>query len=363
METSCRLATRPAHNRAHTRACARNAWRALVLGLLGLLLFGAGGCAMLPFALSTTASFAAPRAASLAMSGVKHAYQGAQLAADERDLNTIMRDNMLTMKAKSTLLTEQSASDVNVYAYNGDIFAVGLVDDEEARNHLIRTLQAVKGVDEVKGVLRMRDLENPTAGLKDDFLENSTRMALSRYVLHKNAGVEIEAVQGELCLVGVVGTHAEALDLIQYVESVSGTRAMSLLAIRDEYATGKPENNQRYLLAPSPEHAPELPHGQPAHIASAEHRHLPQKHTVARSHNARTEHPVVWNKARLRLGERLQTLAKSLHNPTAKAELMTLAGHVTTDRDLSITDRLSVAAAQATNQQARVKIQALLALY
>lgn len=360
METSCRLCTRPL--RAHART--RTFLRALLLGLLGLMLFGAGGCAMLPFALSTTASFAAPRAASLAMSGVKSAYQTAQLAADERDMNTIMRDNMLSMKAKSSLLTEQSASGVNVFAYNGDIFAVGQVDNEAQRDHVIRTLQAVKGVDEVKGVLRMRDLENPYAGLKDDFLENTTRLALARYLLHKNAGVEISAVQGELCLVGVVGSHAEALDLIQYVESMSGTRAMSLLAIRDEYATGKRENNQRYLLAPSPEHAPHRTPEQ-AHIAAAEPRHLPATHPALRAHTAETQNaqPVVWNKARLRLGERLQTLAKNITNPTAKAELLTLAGQVTTDRDLSITDRLSVAAAQATNQHARLKIQSLLALY
>ncbi|OGR34411.1 MAG: hypothetical protein A2051_00925 [Desulfovibrionales bacterium GWA2_65_9] len=361
METTSRLCTRAPHTPARTTT--RKGLRALVLGLLACMLFGAGGCAMLPFALSAS-SFAAPRAASLAMSGVKHAYQGAQLAADERDMNTIMRDNMLTMKAKSSLLTEQAASDVHVYAYNGDIFAVGLVDNEPQRDHVIRTLQAVKGVDEVKGVLRMRDLENPYAGLKDDFLENSTRMALGRYILHKNAGVEITAIQGEICLLGVVGTHAEALDLIQYVESVSGTRAMSLLAIRDEYAVGKPENNTRYLLAASAEHAPARV-VEPAHIVAAEQRHLPTTPGIAHAHKAATQHaqPVVWNKARLRLSAQLQTLAQNSNNPTAKAELLTLAGHVSTDRDLSIADRLSVAAEQATNQHARLKIQSLLALY
>jgi osmotically-inducible protein OsmY len=360
MEPSCRLCPRPLRAQTSARPPARTPARALLLGLLGVMLFSAGGCAMLPFALTTTASFAVPRTASLAMSGVKSAFQSAQLAADERDMNTILRDNMLTMKAKSSLLTEKCATDVNVYAYNGDIFAVGVVDNEAQRNQVIRTLQAVKGVDEIKGVLRMRDLENPYAGLKDNFLENNTRMALGRYVLHKNSGVEISAVQGELCLLGVVGTHAEALDLIQYVESVSGTRAMSLLAIRDEYATGGHENNERYLLTPSPEHAPAR-----TQIAAAETAHLPAIPVVARSlkAEARPSQPAVWNKARLRLGERLQALAKNSQNPTAKAELLTLAGQVTTDRDLSITDRLSVAAAQATNQHARLKIQSLLALY
>ena len=78
---------------------------------------------------------------------------------------------------------------------------------------------------------------------------------------------------------------------------------------------------------------------------------------------AQPAEPAVWNKARVRLGAQLQTAARQLKNPTAKAELMTLAMQVTTDRDLSITDRLSVAAAQATSQHSRHKIQSLLALY
>ncbi len=184
-------------------------------------------------------------------------------------------------------------------------------------------------------------------------------MALSRYVLHKNSGIEINAVQGELCLGGVVGTYAEALDLIQYVESVSGTRAMSLLAIRDEYATGKRELNARYLLKPEPEHAP------PRLLAEAEPARLPSTPVVSRSvkPEAGPAEPMVWNKARVRLGAQLQAAAKNLKNPTGKAELLTLAQQVTTDHDLSIADRLSVAAVQATNQHARLKIQTLLALY
>ena len=345
--------------RGFLRSGLRLGLRAWLLCVLGLTLFCTGGCAMLPLALTTTASFAVPKTASLAFTGVKKIYETAQLAADERDMNTIVRDNMLTLKAKSALLTERSAADVHVYAYNGDIFAVGIVDNEAQRNQVIRTLQGVKGVDEVKGVLRMRDLEHPYAGLKDNYLETTTRMALSRYVLHKNSGIEINAVQGELCLGGVVGTYAEALDLIQYVESVSGTRALSLLAIRDEYATGKRELNERYLLKLDPEHAP------PRLLAEAEPSRLPAAPVISRSLKAEARHaePVVWNKARVRLGAQLHAAAKNLKNPTGKAELLTLAQQVTTDQGLSIADRLSVAAVQATNPHARLKIQSLLALY
>lgn len=118
--------------------------RPAILAALGLWLFCAGGCAMLPFALTTTASLAMPQNASLAMSGVKGAYNTAYLASDERDINTIVRDNVLTLKAKSALLTAKGSGDVQVLALNGDLFAVGTVNSLEERDGIIRAMQQVQ---------------------------------------------------------------------------------------------------------------------------------------------------------------------------------------------------------------------------
>jgi len=351
-------------------------------------LFCAGGCAMLPFAISG-ASLAMPQNASLAVSGVKGAYNTAYLASDERDMNTIVRDNMLTLKAKSALLTVKGADDVQVLALKGDLFAVGTVKSTAERDEIIRAMRQVQGVGSVKGHLPLRDPEVPPTMSADASLENRARMALSRHLLHKNSGVEIQAVEGELCLMGVVGTHAEALDLIQYVESVTGARAISLLAIRNEYATGRTETNRLYLLEPSDAPAPrglslypDAPEAAPlprtpivltktVHPASAyqaaEFRtsvSLPPVRPVAISSHAAAPSPVqAWNPARAHMQQKLTSLAKREQNPQARAELLALANQVAQDRDVSISDRLSVAAAQATQQQAKAKIEALLSLY
>jgi osmotically-inducible protein OsmY len=336
--------------------------RPLLLAAFGLWLFCAGGCALLPFALTTTASFAMPQTASFAMTGVKSAYTTASLASDERDMNTILRDNMLSLKSKSTLVATRGAEDVHVYAYNGDVFAVGVVDSESERDRIIRALQAVKGVNKVKGHIRLSDPENPGMRQADAALGSRVRMSLSRYLLHKNAGVDVEAVQGDLCLMGVVGTYAEALDLIQYVESISGARALSMLAIRDEYAFGRTQTNHLYQLRPEADDAsglspqnddPPLPKGPVLASAPA-----PQQ--------GAQEQPAVratWNKARLHIHNRLATFAKREASPEARAELLALAEQVAQDRDLSISDRLSVAAAQAKHQHSRAKIQSLLAMF
>jgi osmotically-inducible protein OsmY len=372
----------------HLRTTTAHLLRPVILAALGLWLFCAGGCAMLPFAISG-ASLAMPQNASLAVSGVKGAYNTAYLASDERDMSTIVRDNMLTLKAKSALLTVKGAEDVQVLALKGDLFAVGTVKNTGERDDIIRAMQQVQGVGSVKGHLPLRDPEVPPTMSADANLENRARMALSRHLLHKNSGVEIQAVEGELCLMGVVGTHAEALDLIQYVESVTGARAISLLAIRNEYATGRTETNRLYLLEPSdglaprglslypdaPEAAP-LPrtpivltktvHPTPAYQA-AEFRtsvYLPPARPVAITSPSAAPSPVqAWNPARAHMQQKLTSLAKREQNPQARAELLALANQVAQDRDVSISDRLSVAAAQATQQQAKAKIEALLSLY
>lgn len=393
-------------NAPHARNTFERLARPAILAALGLWLFCAGGCSMLPFAITTGASLAMPPTASLAMSGVKGAYNTAVIASDERDINTMLRDNMLTLKAKSALMAAEGGSDVEVLALNGDLFAVGTVATLAERDEIINAMRQVPGVGDVKGHLRLRDPETSPSLSADNSLENSARRALSRHLLHKNAGVEVEAVEGELCLMGVVGTHAEALDLIQYLESVTNARVMSLLAIRNEYATGRTETNRLYLLTPGEadplgtlrlhEDAPALPWGA---ISLAQTGPAPEVHTastalavplatpratVARrtapgEYRAAVTRPAVVsarpqvapahavapavNKVRAQMQQKLISLAKREHNPQAQAELLTLANQVAQDRDVSISDRLSVAAAQATQLQAKAQIEKLLALY
>ncbi|SNR88378.1 Osmotically-inducible protein OsmY, contains BON domain [Humidesulfovibrio mexicanus] len=378
---------------------ARRLARPAMLALLGLWLFCAGGCALVPFAITTTASFAMPQAASLAMSGVKSAYNGAVIASDERDMNTILRDNVLTLKAQSALAEAKAPDDVEALALNGDIFVVGTVASTEERGRIIAALQTVDGVDEVKGHLPLRDPDAVAPSGADTLLENRTRLALSRHLLHKNAGVAVEAVGGDLCLMGVVGSHAEALDLIQYVESMTGARAISLLAIRNEYASGRVETNGLYLLSPptaapldagpagaaaqdsahdadylplpdapvvlqaaAPAVGQTLEHAlRTAPVVAAATHVLPARPRIAPAHTHAAA-PAV-NKVRAHMQQKLITLAKREHNQLARAELLALADQVAQDRDVSISDRLSVAAEQATQTQSKAQIEKILELY
>ncbi|OIO05978.1 MAG: hypothetical protein AUJ49_00425 [Desulfovibrionaceae bacterium CG1_02_65_16] len=378
-------------NRRRTAAPPR-ALRAVIMVALGLWLFCAGGCAMLPFAIATTASFAMPQNASFAMTGVKSVYTTASIASDERDINTMMRDNVLSYKAQSALLTAGGSENVRVRAYNGELFAVGVVDAQADRDRVIRAMQNVKGVGAIKGYIRLRDSETPVNRLADGNLETTARFAINRHLLHKNSGVEIQAVDGQLCLMGVVGTHAEALDIIQYVETVTGKPALSLLAIRDEYAAGQTQTNRLYLLRPGddsvldaamrddPNPLPStpiriaqaaggVPAGPVAQSVSAL-RAIPAMRTAQNTgpvyRAAVTPPPALapaLNRVRAHAQQKLAAMARQEANPLARAELFTLAAQVAQDRELSISDRLSVAADSATQPQAKSRILAMLAQY
>lgn len=398
--------------------------RAAALVTLGALMCAAAGCSFLPFAFFTTASVVMPQNTSLAMSGVRGVYTTASIASDERDVNTMMRDNVLTFKAQSALMTAHAGDGVQVRAYNGELFAVGVVDTQADRDRVILAMQNVKGVGDVKGYIRLRDTEAPMNRMGDDALAMRARLALGRHILHKNAGVDIQAVDGQLCLMGVVGTHAEALDLIQYVESVTGKPALSLLSIHEEYATGRQQTNRVYLLRPDDDtvlsaemrlrepnplsNAPvrpereaafaEAPDAPTATVASAA---APARDYAAEAPAGGSNGPVYRaavtppprltpimkapaiapariaearpampriaaasaGSARAHASRRLEAMAHAERNPLARAELLALAGKIATDRELSISDRLSVAADMATQAEARNKIQDMLAQY
>ncbi len=389
--------------------------RAATLTTLGALLCGAAGCALLPFALFTTASAVVPQNTSLAMSGVRGIYTTASIASDERDVNTMMRDNVLSFKAQSALMTAHAGDGVQARAYNGELFAVGVVDKEADRDRVITALRSVKGVESVKGYIRLRETEAPANRLDDDALAMRARLAMGRHILHKNAGVDIQAVDGQLCLMGVVGTHAEALDLIQYVESVTGKPALSLLSIHEEYATGQEQTNRIYLLRPdndailsaelhmdepnplpnSPvrvapnseppfasdpastpcDYAADAPAGgsngpvyraaatPPPRLAPAIAK--PLRPAFPRIAAARPVMPRIapTGSARAQACHRLEAMARAEGNPQARTELLALAGKIAADRELSISDRLSVAADMATQANAKSRIRDMLDQY
>ncbi len=222
--------------------------KTLFAPLLVLTILSMGGCAaILPTLLSSAVSFVVPKSVSLAMTGLRTIQKIALIAADERSLNDMAKDKILSIKASANLLSEPQ-SNVEAYVYNSDIYVVGEVDSLETRNRIITDLREIKGVRDVKGVLKERPPNDYAPNVSDAYLENIVQLALTKQLHIRSANIEAEACQGEIFILGVVENKQEEFEIMEYVRGISNNRVTSLICVQDEYESGMLASNYQYIL-------------------------------------------------------------------------------------------------------------------
>ncbi len=216
--------------------------------LLALSVLFMGGCAaIIPTILSTAGSFVVPKSVSLAFTGLRTLHKVALMAADERSVKDMAGDKVLSIKASANLLAT-SGTDVEAYAYNGDIYVVGEVDDMETRDQVIGDLRSIKGVSDVKGVLKIKPQDDYLPNVSDSYLSNMVQLALTRKLHIRSANVEAEACQGEIYIMGVVADKQEELEIMEYVRGLTERRVHSLMALQNEYENGMLASNHQFIL-------------------------------------------------------------------------------------------------------------------
>jgi len=323
------------------------------------------GCAFFPLAL-TGASFALPQYASLALTGAKVLHKSALIAADESHAKEMLTDKVSSMKAQAILYAE-GAPGVDAFCFNDDLYLVGEIDKTADRERILARLAGLSGVRGVKGLLKER-VENPLpAASPDSSLERTVQTALLKKLLLKSANIDARVVQGEVVLVGVVRDKAEEAEIVRHLRSLEGfseTPVTSILALQEEFERKLPASNARFaLLAPAKaEPLPASPLDAPSGAqgtALAEVR-LPAAAPAVSELRAPVAKPQ-WNKARLKVNERLLALARAESDPAVREDLSRLARDVLTDTDFSIRDRLSAAAGVCERERTAQTIHALLA--
>lgn len=347
--------------------------RVLIACLLPLL----SGCAgFLPFALTTGASFALPQYASLALTGAKVLHKSALIAADERRGKEMFTDKFAGMKAQALLFAER-AGGVDAFCFNNDLYLVGEVENAAERERILSRVRELP-VREIKGLLKERATYSPLAGLSDAALERKIQAVLLKKLLLKSANIDVRVVQREVVLVGVVRDKAEEAEIVRHIQSLDGLADVpvtSILAFQEEFEKNLPASNARFALLDGPGRAaPAAPLPGSPLAPDPEFRRT----VVAEAHGAvvgdvrglvvsEIRAPVrpdaarpQWNKARLKVNERLLGLARGAEDSRVREDLARLAQEVLTDTDFSIRDRLSAAAGVAEHEPTARKIQTLL---
>ncbi|MEF2229904.1 MAG: BON domain-containing protein [Pseudodesulfovibrio sp.] len=338
-----------------------------------------GGCAVVPALVTTGASFAVPQAVSVAISTASTVHKTALIAADERDMDDMISDKMTTIRAQAVLLSEPGA-DVDAQCLNGDLYVVGEYAAPSDRDSVIASLQQVQGVKSVKGVLRpmpgsLVAMVEPV--ISDRHAEAVIESGLIKELHIKSANVEVEVVQGEAVLTGVVEDRAEADAMVALVErlrprTAHPVKVTSLLAFQEAYENGGRQANDAFVLLterqmlaaaevkrpvaagekalPPPAAIPAVMGDAPPSIEELAAARLPKKRSS-------------WQQARLKMKHRILELAKEEQDPVVKRRLITLSTRVLKDRNTSIEARLVKTLHRTPNLRLKILVNDILADY
>lgn len=353
------------------------------IAIIMILLFAllSGGCAVIPALVTTGASFAVPQTISLAMTAAGTVHKTVLYAADERNTGEIISDKMKTIQAQAMMLDEQISADAT--CLNGDIYVVGEYSTPAARDHVIEELQSIEGVNSVKGALKpmptkLSELVEPT--IADTHAETVIETGLLAKLHVKSANVDVEVVQGEAFIIGVVEDAAEAQSVVNIVEGLRPKsdrplKVTSLLALQDSYEAEKQQPNQIFALltqsqmlaAATPEALPLEKTAQKVHPTLVASNDAPQTQTLATKSPAQISPNVLnkntidklslkyahlerssWQNARVHMKRKILSLSKTETDPRTKKELISLSTRILKDKYTSIEDRL-VKTLHATN--------------
>ena len=332
----------------------------IVILMLMLLACFSGGCAVLPALITTGASFAVPQTASLAITAAGTVHKTVLIAADERDMDDMISDKMLTIQAQAILLAKPGA-DMDATCLNGDIYLVGEYATAADRDSAIKGLEELKGVNSVKGVIK----QMPTSlvalvepAIADNHAETVIEAGLFKELHIRSANIDVEVVQGEAVVMGVVRNAEEAADVIQLIEQLRPTsktpvKVTSLLVFQESFEAHQPQMNDLFVLhtGQSMQRIPKTPQkavvivDKPSITSLA--MYIPRERSV-------------WQKARLNMKWHILSLSKAETDPAARRELITLSTKVLKDEHTSIEDRLIKTLRRTKNPHVRQHVDTLL---
>lgn len=146
-------------------------------------------------------------------------------ARDERSVADQAVDKQISLSIKSTLANQDSgkALKVHVYCFLRHVYLVGAINDIKFRNFAIKT---AKGTEDVKRVTNYFVKESDTTA---DDLEIATRIRAALVAEGDLSATQIEneVMNGEVVMLGMVRSKADARLAQKIAKSVKGVRKVT----------------------------------------------------------------------------------------------------------------------------------------
>lgn len=150
-------------------------------------------------------------------------------ARDERSVGDQAADKKISLSIKGTLADKDSkkALQVHVYCFLGHVFLVGAIDDAEFRSFAVKTAKGTEGVGKVTDYFKKEtdttadDLEI-AAKVRTDLIAEGDLSATQ---------IEQEVMNGEVVLLGMTRSKADAALAIKVAKGVTGVKKVTSFLI------------------------------------------------------------------------------------------------------------------------------------
>ncbi|WFS63604.1 BON domain-containing protein [Pseudodesulfovibrio thermohalotolerans] len=150
-------------------------------------------------------------------------------ARDERSVGDQAADKKISLTIKTALADKDSALalKVHVYCFLGQVYLVGAINDTAFRSFSVKTAKGTSGVKKVTQYF-VAESDTTTADLE---LVAKVRTALIGNSDLSSTQIEQEVMNGEVVLIGMVRTKADAALAVKVAKSVKGVRKVTSFLI------------------------------------------------------------------------------------------------------------------------------------
>ncbi|WP_272700522.1 BON domain-containing protein [Desulfovibrio sp. Fe33] len=150
-------------------------------------------------------------------------------ARDERSVGDQAADKQISLTIKTALADKDSALalKVHVYCFLGQVYLVGAINDKGFRSFAAKTAKGTSGVKKVTQHF-VAETDTTSADLE---LTAKVRSALIANGDLSSTQIEQEVMNGEVVLIGMVRTKADAALAVKVAKSVQGVRKVTSFLI------------------------------------------------------------------------------------------------------------------------------------
>ena len=161
-----------------------------------------------------------------------------EIVLDERSVGDLTKDKEIEAKVKTAFADDETvdALDISVYSFYGDVYLVGQKQTEAQKKRAIEIAKKTEGVKSVTTYILQKKGEDEDSCGTTNSLEITAKVSAALIGDEDiwSTNVEVQTVQCNVVLLGLVGSEKEIEKSIVHAKGVEGVRSVKsfLVAVK-----------------------------------------------------------------------------------------------------------------------------------